>query len=428
MSRTSKNDAAWNQLFERHDILSEIERSGYYRISANQINAMREARLMTKFDHSINLPSILREHDLTILPDSRGTYVIGYFDAYQTVPEDFPTNPIEMPFPSDIESIDYTNLYSEASALLCAYSCGIIDDVVGESVRLTVLGRMSTSRFAYRVRNTQVNDWYSIQVENAQCEIDGGFEGATKFAMIEAKNYIAQDFLIRQLYYPYRLWQSKISKPVIPIFMSFSNDVYNFLVYEFSDAENYNSLVLAEQRAYKIGSEGIELEDIYDVLQQVQVLPEPVGVPFPQADNFRRIIDLLGLLFDSDLTGQNITLEYQFDQRQTQYYTRSAMYLGLIARVSGGSPVYALSELGRSILQMPAKRKYLAIIRQILQHEVFYRVAHLYFDDGIRPSKEEVVAIMQNSNLAISATTIPRRAQTVLAWVDWILALPRTTN
>ena len=200
--------------------------------------------------------------------------------------------------------------------------------------------------------------------------------------------------------------------------MSYSNDVFSFLVYEFSDAENYNSLVLAEQRAYRIGSEDIDLEDIYEVFQQVQVLLEPVGVPFPQANNFRRIIDLLGLLFDSDLTAQDITLEYQFDQRQTQYYTRSAMYLGLVDRVDTAAPVYSLSALGKSILQLPAKRKYMALVGQILQHEVFYKVAELYFNESLRPSSDAVVAIMKNANLNIGTTTIPRRAQTVLAW--WI--------
>lgn len=384
---------------------------------------------MAKFDHSVNLPKVFREHNLTILPDSRGAYLIGYFDAYQTVPAEFPTDPIDFPFPSAIESIDYTNLYSEASALLCAHNCGMIDDIAGERVSLTVFGRMSTSRFEYRIRNTQGGDWYNVSVENAQCEIDGGFEGETKFVMVEAKNYMPDDFLIRQIYYPYRLWQHKIRKPVMPVFMSYSNDVFNFLIYHFKQADNYNSLELIEQRAYRIASENIELEDIFEIFQQVQIFPEPVGVPFPQADNFRRVIDLLGLLYQGDLTAQNITLEYQFDDRQTQYYTRSAMYLGLAEKLVDSPPAYTLSELGKSILRMPVKQKYLSIVQQILQHEVFYKVTELYFKSSARPSKDDVIAVMQHANLKLGgSTTIPRRAQTVLAWVDWILSLPRAIN
>jgi hypothetical protein len=46
MSNT-KNDAAWEQLFKIHDILSAIDKKGSFEISAAQINQLREARLMT---------------------------------------------------------------------------------------------------------------------------------------------------------------------------------------------------------------------------------------------------------------------------------------------------------------------------------------------------------------------------------------------
>ena len=69
------------------------------------------------------------------MPDSRGTYLIGEFEAYQDVsPDNTVTNNehTEFHFPTGIETIDYTNLYSEVSALLCAYNTGMIADVVGE--------------------------------------------------------------------------------------------------------------------------------------------------------------------------------------------------------------------------------------------------------------------------------------------------------
>ena len=85
-------------------------------------------------------------------------------------------------------------------------------------------------------------------MRNAQIEIDGGYEGQTKLALIEAKNTKCEDFLIRQMYYPYRAWADRISKTVVPIFMTFSNDVFSFFVYEFQEQGAYNSLVLLQQR------------------------------------------------------------------------------------------------------------------------------------------------------------------------------------
>lgn len=430
MSQPLKNDAAWEKLFAKYNILEEIHQTRIFRISATQINEFREARLMTKFDHRVNLPQIFRKHDLSILPDSRGTYVIGAFDAYQAILPDHRTEavePIKFPFPDTIETIDYTNLYSEVSALLCAYTTGMIADVVGEEVCLTVMGRMSTSRFSFQIRDLGHPQWHTVDVNSAQCEVDGGFEGETKLVLIEAKNYTVDNFLIRQLYYPYRLWQAKTRKEVVPVFMTYSNDVFTFGVYTFNCPSEYNSLELVCQKSYQIAPEHITLNDVVDVYLATSVQAEPENIPFPQADKFERIIDLLGLLYESDLSTQEITQRYQFDERQTQYYTRACMYFGLVCRVGTDSVVYSLSGDGRSILQKPLKQKYLALIKQILQYEVFYKTIGLYFTKSVRPSKDEVIEIMRSANIKLGAeTTISRRAQTVLAWVDWILRLCRT--
>lgn len=432
MNQASKNDTAWDILFAEYNILAEIHRIGVFRISAAQINKLREARLMTKFDHRTNLPKIFRQHGLSILPDTRGTYLIGEFEAYQDVlPSDssIDIKPIEFQFPYGIETIDHTNLYSEVSALLCAYNTGMIADVVGEEVVLTLMGRMSTSKFSYQIKNRDNCSWQTIEVNNAQCEIDAGFEGQTKLVLIEAKNYAIDDFLIRQLYYPYRLWQAKTSKEVVPIFMTYSNDIFTFLVYKFHDELEYNSIRLVGQKIYQIAPESITLSDIIEVCDATSLIPEPTNVPFPQADKFERVIDMLGLLYESDLSQHDITQTYQFDKRQTQYYIDACRYFGLVQKATDGIVVnYSLSDTGKTILQKTSKKKYLTLIGQILQHQVFYKTIKLYFANSRRPSKEEVVQIMCDANINLSReTTIPRRAQTVLAWIDWILRLCRAT-
>ena len=58
--------------FDKYHILAEIERNGQFTISANQIKEFREPRLMTKFDHKVNLPTIFAENQLAILPVTRG--------------------------------------------------------------------------------------------------------------------------------------------------------------------------------------------------------------------------------------------------------------------------------------------------------------------------------------------------------------------
>ncbi len=124
MSKSQKtaNDKAWETLFERHKILEQVEKNGFFEIASGQINQERERRLMAKFDHSVNLPDIFRDNDLSILPISRSKYVIGKFDTHFEVKYDSEIKVIPFDFPPGIESIDYTNLYSESSALHCAFN------------------------------------------------------------------------------------------------------------------------------------------------------------------------------------------------------------------------------------------------------------------------------------------------------------------
>ncbi|ABO67402.1 MULTISPECIES: type II restriction enzyme [Anoxybacillaceae] len=420
-------DKAWEKLFERYNILQEIEKNGFYEIEAKTIKEEREPRLMAKFDHSSNLPKLFKKNGLSILPISRSKYVIGQFDVYQKVTYNQKIKPTQVSFPSDITTIDPTNLYSESSALHCAVITGMIEDVLGEEAFQTVSGKMSSKKFDFNIRTKKGND-LKINVTNSQVEIDGGYESANQFMIVEAKNEMVEDFLIRQLYYPYRLWQGKTYKEVRPVFFTYSNDIFSFFIFEFTDPMRYNSLKLVEQKDYVIAHEEIELEDIIELVNTTKVQPEP-QIAFPQADLFPRIVDLLGLLVENDLDRETITLNYDFDERQTYYYTTAGMYLGLIERYTDKETkkvMFTLSNKGREIMRKSFKQKYLSLAGCILAHEPFKQVLLEYIQNGAPPEKGRVVEIMRRCKLynVNSDSTYERRAQTVSKWVEWILDLP----
>lgn len=427
----SKNDVAWEALFENHRILDHIEAEGVYQISAGTINELREARLMTKFDHRIQLPSVFKQNELTIQPNSRGTYLIGRFASYLDLPNGEDVAIEEIPFPVELETINPQDLYSESAALLCAYNAGILDRLLQEEVSLTVMGRMSTGRFDYSINETRTGRPVEISVQNSQCEIDSGFEGANSFAIVEAKNETVNDFLVRQLYYPYRLWASQTRKEVIPVFLSYSNDVFSFYVFRFNSLANYNSIELVGQRKFQIGTSDIELQDIVTALPRVRAVPEPAGIPFPQADSFTRVVDLLTQIHAAGgMSQEDITTNHAFDRRQTQYYTNAGRYLGLIQRIQNREEgvTYSLTPKAIAIMaRQPASRN-LALVETILEHRVFAETVRLYLAQAGRPEIDQVIKIMRAAELGLDQegnTTIPRRAQTVLSWVDWIMRLTR---
>ncbi|NLK69341.1 MAG: transcriptional regulator [Clostridiaceae bacterium] len=414
-------------MFDKYDILSHIEREIAVEITASQINEFREARLMTKFDHKRNLPKLFSKNHLSILPISRGSYLISKFEAYKDI-EEIESEIYKVSFPDYIESIDYENITSEAMAINCAYVSGILADFIEDNNLLpTVSGRMSSNTFSFNINNTKLKLPVSVKVANSQVEIDGGYEGLNCLSLIEAKNSISDDFLIRQLYYPYRLWQSKIDKNVKPIFMIYSNGIFNLYEYIFEDINNYNSITLVKQKNYTIEDLDITLDDILQILRNVNTVDEP-EIPFPQANSFKRVINICELLSESERTRDEITLNYDFDPRQTNYYTDAARYLSLVdKRYENGEVIYYLTAEGKKLSKLKYKARQLKFVELILQHKVFRETLQKCLEYGYMPPKYEIVEIMKSSNLhrIASNETFGRRASTISGWINWILELQR---
>lgn len=420
----SKNDLAWEQLFEKHNIVAEVVENGYYEISSSSINEFREARLMTKFDFKSQLPKLFSKNNLSILPVSRGSYIISTFKTF----EEFDTNEVEVTrieFPSFIESIDYNNISSESAALNCAFVSGIIEDFVGDGeLKPTVNGRMSSGNFNFSIATKTSS--LNITVDRSQLEIDGGYEGLKYLSLIEAKNSISNDFLIRQLYYPYRLWQNKISKPIKNIFLTYTNGIFHFREYEFKNKNHYNSIQLVKQKKYVIYDGAINLEIIQEVLSEVAIESEP-EISFPQANSFDRVINLCELLNDNTfLSKENITENYDFDKRQTSYYADAGRYLGLVDKKNEAGEIrYYLSSLGERLFKLPIAMRQIEFTKRILSYQAFNKTLQLYFEKANSPNTEEIVQIMKTSNLynIDSDNTFRRRASTIASWINWILDL-----
>ena len=158
MSDVRLNDAAWEQLFQKYNILDSIAEKGIATISAAQIKEFREPRLMVKFDHAINLPALFEENHLSILPVTRGDYVISHFDAYHRF-EPCDSQVVRASLPAHVQSLDSNHIPSEAIALNCAFASGIIADFMEDTdVVPTVSGRMGSGVFTFIVSEKNNGD------------------------------------------------------------------------------------------------------------------------------------------------------------------------------------------------------------------------------------------------------------------------------
>lgn len=428
MSRCATNKEAWQLLFEKYNILEEINNNGYFKITAKQINEYREARLMTKFDNSANLPELFKDNKLAILPITSNSYMIAKFQTYQEFEKTEDEEIIKINFPEYIQSLDYNNITSEALAINCAYITQILENFLDEEDLVpTISGKMGSGNFEFKInKNEGENEYINVTVQNSRIEIDGGFEGVNSLALIEAKNVISDDFMVRQLYYPYRLWKSKINKPVRPIYMVYSNGIFNVYEYKFENDEDYSSIKLVKNKKYSIEDTDIEIADIEYIFNNIKSYTKEPRIAFPQADSFERVINLCELLSEEPKSKNEITENYAFDERQTNYYTDAGRYLGLISKErKDRNIIFDLTDTGRKILKLRYKQRQLEYVKLILKHKVFYDYLKLYFERAEKPLIIDTVDIMKNCNLynIKSESTYKRRSSTIRGWIEWIIEL-----
>ncbi len=421
-------DEKWEILFEKYNIENEIKKNGMFYITADQIREVKEPRLMTKFDTRESLPSVFGKK-IGILPVTRGKYVLGEFDLYKEFPE-MNSDIKQMTsakIPDYYETIDINDIRSEASAINVMSIAGILDDFLGENEMVqTVSGRMSSGMFGFNVSDysnrLNIADMPYIKVMNSQVEIDGGFENQNIFSIIEGKNVVHNNFLIRQLYYPTRLWRAEISKPIRPVFMIYSNNVFRLLEYEFTNLRYYNSLKLVQERKYSLEDIDITLDNLVEVWRGTDIESEP-KVTFIQADSFHKVISLVEHLNENSMSTIEIAELFGFKERQSDYYFNACKYLGLAEKLPTDDGVkVCITGLGRHLLRMKYKERQLEYVRLILKHQIFHDLFEVIIRTGDIPDKKYIVNKMRELQVC-GKNLIDRRSSSVRGWLYWILML-----
>lgn len=419
MEDTTQNNIIWNEIFKKNKILDEINKKGFYEITADTIKeAGREPRLMAKYDSSSQLPKIFNDNKLGILPIKRGNYIIGKFNNYKKIAIDENVDVETVFLPDYINTIYYKNITVEAVALNAALISGMLNEIAGEEVLPTVSGRMGTGKFNYKI-DTIDGKTILVDVEKSQMEIDGSYEGKSKFIIVEAKRNYIEDFIIRQLYYPYRVWKKATPKEIIPVLLILHDNVFNFFIYSFKDEDYYNSIELVKVKRFILEEtyDPIEFSDITNVMSNI-VFKEEIG-KFPQANTFNLVLDLLRQLYSKDMSREDITDFIGYAERQSDYYIDAEIYLGFAEKKE---KKYVISEYGKRLLEMNHRNRTLEIIKNILSHKSFY-VAMKQIIDNNDFNVEEIAKYICDSRVELNIETAKRRTSTVISWIKWIVSI-----
>jgi len=427
----SKNNVAWNAVFNKLPILDTIKTDGIFHITANQLSehGNRQPRLMAKIESVYNLPVIFQNNDLCIMPDhNRGDYVIGYFDAFQEV--DFNPSKIKaktIQVERYFDTLDPFNIQREPCAILAAYNNHILDDIIGNpqpELKMTNFGRAYTNPFDFKIRNKKGGEPYTITVGKSQIEMDGVFESDDYIINIEAKNGLRTNFLTRQLYYPFRYLEKQTEKEIINIFLTCSTGSIYAHVFHVDDLNDYNSMQLVNSHRYDF-YEGITVTEIAKLIHETECSPDSLDLIIPQADSIQKVFDSLEIInHNPGITDNELGYELSIVNRQGGYYGNACNYLGLTYRQKedGRSFNNYISNIGREILNLPYKERILAVIKQMLRHELFNYFLKEYIEQSKPPSKQEIENWLKDNIPKMKENGTPeRRSGTIKKWITWVI-------
>lgn len=209
----------------------------------------KEVRILCKQDRREDRPEIFVKKSLFLLPEKNGHYLIIKGEGYIDIPEitsEITIYNSKLDF--ELETSKIGN--SEMQHLDFAYASSLIRTFMNDpSLVLTIRGRKYTPAFEFKVGE----HW--IECQSVQTEVDAGYEGRDKVVLIEAKNGDTKNTIIRQLYYPFKQWNTQTSKKVYTLFFEKEkgvNNVYSIWMYQFLDPNDYNSVNLVKAEKYKV--------------------------------------------------------------------------------------------------------------------------------------------------------------------------------
>ena len=405
-------DQAWKQIVASS--LVDLARPVNRLTSADFKALNQEPRLMTKFDARGARPEALRDNGLFLLPETNGSYLLLREDGYCDLPPvksgDIGEFAARFPFPL----VSLRDATSEMSQLDRLFQCKLIEQIIGtDEIFATIRGRRFAPHFDYRV-----GELGEFSARGIQYEVDQGYETRDEIILFEAKNTTPQDFLIRQIYFPFRVYWNRFGKRVRLFFFNYNgtSGVNSFHEYRFADPQQYRSIEICQSQHFRVRFPESAPRTLGDWLQIVPATATTAVWEVPQADDFAKVIDFpLQVAAGFDDSGL-IAGAFDFSQRQSSYYRRAAQQMGL---VKGKNGRYNLTGAGRAYIELSASERQEKMIANLLRQPVIrFAIESALKNAGVISKAAMAASIEKHS--ALSGDTVHRRALSVISWLRWL--------
>lgn len=419
-----KTNQAWLKLDQQLLIRERLAAGKSVVISARQIKQFtgREPRLMMKFDFRAQRPSVIR--NATILPVTNGEYVIVPGDGYHSI--EMQSGAVSLWELTD-ENLQLETLpwhdgpVSESQLIDMAHASGILREFLSEkSLHLTVRGRRRTPGFSFQFNSGKIH--HDVHVDGVQVEVDAGYEGEA-LHLLEAKMGVRNDFHVRQLYYPLRMWHLIVPhKKIKTVFLSYSDKVLSFRLYEFLNLEYFHSIQLVKSLDITFDQD-VAVPSLDQVLRKIRPGAPPPGVTFPQADDLAKVLDLLDAVAAGITDVEGLINRYEFSERQVSYYTSAGKYIGFL---NPNTRERELTALGEKFVRSSRLTRRTMVMEALAALPVFREMLeHIAATGDVNQRRDEIATDISlaaaSQKLPLNQETTKRRASTVISWGRWVV-------
>lgn len=423
----------WNLIFNHLNILQKVKENGYFLIDRDQILKNSRSRHMVEWKKNDDIPEIFSDNELDLLYLGNHKYMIAPFKIRENIPNNNVTIHSRLiDSIADFETINAEEISSTNDVTFYLNESNFVNNFFLENSNyLTDTLYEDKYSLTYYLEIDNLN--YKINVYNTKVQADAIFENENSITITKISTDFTNDILISELYYPFIYFTEKFTKPVRFLFVQYFNNIFRLIEYNFTDKENMNSLCWLSEKRFSLLNTELSLDDVGHLLKKTKVKTDDnmknTDIPFIQANSFDKVISMLEYLAHGASSKTDLVATLNVGERQVDYYFNAGKYLNLFEKKAGSQKHnYILSDQGNAIVNLEYRERYLKLISLILEHQIFNDIFHKIFDEGMIPDKKEVISLMEKYEVCPISNTIGRRADSVLAWMKWILELVDSGN
>src|SRR5699024_1109470 len=351
----------------------------------------------------------------------------SYLIANVKIRESLPSHPLKIHSVfndevNSLETLEYNEFLTTTDISLFLHHANIINDFFDETSNyLTQLKNNISISLSY---NINIHDKvFRIKNLNVQSKYYTVFENQSTITILVISKDFTSDFLITDLFYPYKYFLENYHKNVRLLFVQHLDSIFRLIEFKFNSQDNMNSLEYIKEKRYSLTETELSIDDVGNILQKVKVKTndnqDNTDVPFVQANSFDKIITMMEHLNKKPSDIYDLEMLLNVSNRQVSYYYNAGRYVGLFKKNSLSNK-YCLTETGEQLMLSNYRNRQLSFISLILEHKIFNDLFHKIFN-GTFPSKTDVLNLMKKYNVCNSTDTTSRRAESVLAWIKWVL-------